>query len=102
LYVGATPTADLTHGSAICGWDHGCDLARELLDPDRDSIEPDINAIAAFDQRDLFLGDRMHGSLDALQQAFDGSGNTQFLAEQMTACEKVIADRYPTLGFPAP
>jgi hypothetical protein len=36
-----------------------------------------------------------------VNKAFDAAGNPQFLADQMTACEAVIAEHYPTLGFPA-
>lgn len=37
-----------------------------------------------------------------VNKAFDAAGNAQFLADQMTACAKVIADHYPTLGFSLP
>ena len=37
-----------------------------------------------------------------VNKAFDDRGNPQFLDEQMAACAKVIAEHYPTLGFPAP
>jgi hypothetical protein len=35
-----------------------------------------------------------------VNKSFDSAGNPQFLAAQMAACEAVIADHYPTLGFP--
>lgn len=65
-----------------------------------------------------FIGTRMHARLymawsedndyfhtylfgGTVNKAFDEAGNSKFLAEQMAACAKVIADHYPTLGFPA-
>lgn len=37
-----------------------------------------------------------------VNKAFDPTQNASFLAEQMAACRAVIAEHYPTLGFPLP